>query len=88
MRCCCTALRPEPDRAADVEPAELAQLVIETKRAWQSVGRVQYGPSRAEATSVKHRRSIYIAEDIEAGAAPTQGAVSGTGSAVSSLNGT
>jgi len=59
------------DSAFSLEPAELKQLVVETKRAWESVGRVQYGSSSAEATSVKHRRSIYIAEDVEAGAALT-----------------
>ncbi len=55
------------DSAFSLEPAELSQLVVETKRAWQSLGRVTYGFSSREATSVKHQRSIYIAEDIEAG---------------------
>jgi len=55
------------DSAFSLEPAELAQLGAETGRAWRSLGGVRYGASAAEATSVKHRRSIYVAEDIGAG---------------------
>ena len=45
----------------------MTQLVVETKRAWQSLGRVQYGPTEAEKASMKFRRSLYIAEDMKAG---------------------
>lgn len=55
------------DAAFSMEPAEMKQLVVETKRAWQSLGGVAYGPTEAEKPSLKHRRSLYIAEDIKAG---------------------
>ncbi|HHD63608.1 MAG TPA: pseudaminic acid synthase [Desulfobulbaceae bacterium] len=55
------------DSTFSLEPEELKQLVIETERAWQSLGTVSYGPSEAEKPSLKFRRSLYIAEDIQAG---------------------
>ena len=55
------------DSAFSLEPAELAQLVIETERAWQALGRVTYGPTKAEESAVMRRRSIYVAEDLKAG---------------------
>jgi pseudaminic acid synthase len=55
------------DSAFSLEPEEMKQLVIETDRAWQSLGEVTYGPSEAEKGSLTFRRSIYIAEDMEKG---------------------
>lgn len=55
------------DAAFSLEPEELHQLVIETERAWQSLGRVAYGPTEAERQSLKFRRSLYIAKDLKAG---------------------
>lgn len=55
------------DSAFSMEPEEMKQLVIETERAWQSLGQVQYGPTEAERPSMKFRRSLYIAEDMKAG---------------------
>jgi N-acetylneuraminate synthase len=55
-----------------MEPAELAALVIETERAWQSLGRIQYSPGEAEQKSLKYRRSVYIAEDLKAGTVLTK----------------
>ncbi|OPX34361.1 MAG: hypothetical protein B1H12_10235 [Desulfobacteraceae bacterium 4484_190.2] len=55
------------DAPFSIEPAELKQLVEETKRAWQSLGRVQYGPTRPECKSLVFRRSIYVTADIDAG---------------------
>jgi N-acetylneuraminate synthase len=55
------------DSAFSQEPDEMKQLVIETERAWQSLGTVTYGPSEAERPSLKFRRSLYIAEDMKAG---------------------
>ncbi|MEI6153746.1 MAG: SAF domain-containing protein, partial [Deltaproteobacteria bacterium] len=55
------------DSAFSLEPAELAQLVIEAKRAWQAIGRVTYGPTRAEERAVMRRRSVYVTEDLKAG---------------------
>ena len=53
------------DSAFSMEPKEMKQLVIETERAWQSLGDVKYGASDAEIGSWTFRRSLYIAEDMK-----------------------
>jgi len=55
------------DSAFSMEPDEMKALVIETERAWQSLGEVKYGPTEAEKGSMTFRRSLYIAEDMEKG---------------------
>ena len=56
------------DSTFSLEPAEMNQLVIETERAWQALGNVQYGiQSAAEGRSMTFRRSLYITEDVAAG---------------------
>lgn len=55
------------DSAFSLEPAELASLVVETKRAWQALGQVTYGPTKKEQASLAYRRSLYIVEDMEPG---------------------
>jgi pseudaminic acid synthase len=55
------------DSAFSMEPAEMAQLVIESERAWQALGGVSYGCTQAERKSVQFRRSLYIVEDLKAG---------------------
>ncbi len=56
------------DSAFSLEPEELQALVIETERAWQALGRVQYGTASAqEAKSLAFRRSLYVVKDIKAG---------------------
>jgi N-acetylneuraminate synthase len=55
------------DSAFSLEPEEMKQLVIETERAWQSLGKVKYGPTEAEKGSTVFRRSLYIAEDMKKG---------------------
>ena len=55
------------DSTFSMEPAEMAQLVLETERAWEALGRVSYGPTEAEKKSIQFRRSLYVVEDIKAG---------------------
>lgn len=55
------------DSAFSLEPEELRDLVIETERAWQSLGNIQYGVQRAEAKSRLFKRSLYVAQDIAPG---------------------
>ncbi len=55
------------DSAFSLEPEEMKSLVIETERAWQSLGDVTYGPSEAEKGSLTFRRSLYIAKDMKKG---------------------
>ena len=55
------------DSAFSLEPQEMANLVVETERAWQALGTVHYGPTEAESRSLIFRRSIYVAHDINEG---------------------
>ncbi|MEH6459386.1 pseudaminic acid synthase [Chitinimonas sp. JJ19] len=55
------------DATFSLEPAELASLVVETERAWQAMGQVQYGATSAEQKSLVYRRSLYVVADIAAG---------------------
>jgi pseudaminic acid synthase len=55
------------DSAFSMEPEEMQQLVVETERAWQAVGKINYGATEAEKSSLTFRRSLYIAQDMKAG---------------------
>lgn len=55
------------DSTFSMEPAEMAQLVLETERAWQALGKVSYGVTEAEKKSIQFRRSLYIVKDLKAG---------------------
>jgi N-acetylneuraminate synthase len=55
------------DSVFSLEPHELELLVIETERAWRSLGFVSYGGIGSEEKSKIFRRSIYVANDIKAG---------------------
>jgi len=55
------------DATFSMEPEEMQQLVIETERAWKSLGKINYGPTEAEKKSLIFRRSLYIAEDMKKG---------------------
>lgn len=56
------------DSAFSLEPEELRALVLETKRAWQALGKVSYGSSSAqEGRSKQFRRSLYFSKALSAG---------------------
>jgi len=55
------------DAAFSMEPAEMAQLVIESERAWQALGQVYYGQTKAEKSSLAYRRSLYVVKDLKVG---------------------
>jgi N-acetylneuraminate synthase len=55
------------DSAFSLEPDELKAMVIETERAWESLGTVQYGIQESERKSLNFKRSIYVVKDILAG---------------------
>jgi N-acetylneuraminate synthase len=59
------------DSTFSLEPEEMHALVVETERAWQSLGTVRYGTSSAEQASLQFRRSLYVTQDIKAGEAFT-----------------
>lgn len=56
------------DSAFSLEPAELKALVEESARAAQALGAVHYGPTADERPSLQFRRSLYITQDLPAGA--------------------
>jgi len=60
------------DSAFSIEPDEMRCLVIEAERAWQALGHVTYGPTAKEQASLRFRRSLYIVEDVKAGAVLTR----------------
>jgi len=55
------------DSAFSMEPAEMAQLVTESTRAWQALGYISYGATEAEKKSLQYRRSLYVVKDLKRG---------------------
>jgi N-acetylneuraminate synthase len=55
------------DAKFSLEPDEMRSLVAESKKAWEALGKVQYGPSEQEIKSLIFRRSIYAVKNIAAG---------------------
>ncbi len=55
------------DSEFSLEPDEFARLVKETETAWLALGDVRFGPSEKEVNARLRRRSIYVAEDMQAG---------------------
>lgn len=53
------------DDSFSINPKELKELVIESKRAWKSKGKIYYGISKSEKSSLIFKRSIYISKDIK-----------------------
>ncbi len=63
------------DSAFSLEPMELAALVEETRRAWQALGAIRYGPTEAEKPSLRYRRSLHIVRDLRHGDTITEDAI-------------
>jgi pseudaminic acid synthase len=55
------------DSAFSMEPHEMETLVVETKRAWQALGKISYGATDAERKSMVFRRSLYVTKNLKAG---------------------
>ncbi len=55
------------DSAFSLEPGELATLVVESERAWQSLGAARIGPRASESEGLRFRRSLYVVADVRAG---------------------
>ena len=56
------------DSSFSIETEDLKKLVIETNRAWKSLGKISYGPTKEEKSSIIFRRSIYVTKNIKSGA--------------------
>ena len=55
------------DSAFSSDIDEFKSLVNECNNAWESLGKINYGPTREEHNSKKKRRSIYISKNIKIG---------------------
>lgn len=55
------------DDSFSLEPLELAQLCRDSKTAWNSLGKIDYGRKPSEKGNAQFRRSLYINSTIAAG---------------------
>jgi pseudaminic acid synthase len=55
------------DSTFSIEPDELKALVIESERAFLSLGKVYYGVQKEEEKSLRFKRSLYVVNDIKSG---------------------
>jgi N-acetylneuraminate synthase len=55
------------DADFSLEPQELKQLVLESRRAWESLGSPTFVPTDSEAESLKLRRSLCVVKDVRKG---------------------
>ncbi|MDE1462282.1 pseudaminic acid synthase [Spartinivicinus poritis] len=56
-----------PDDSFSIEPEELAELCMNTKKAWNSIGCVDYSIKHSEQDNIKFRRSIYFVKEMRKG---------------------
>lgn len=56
-----------PDDAFSLEPDELKALCMGVREAWEALGSVERSLKPSEAGPNKHRRSLYVVEDVVAG---------------------
>ena len=55
------------DAGFSIEPHELEQLVVESKRVAESLGDANFGPTEAEKPQLALRRSLYVVKDMAKG---------------------
>lgn len=55
------------DSAFSMEPQEMKSLVVESERAFLSLGQIQLDSQKSEEKSKRFKRSIYVIKDIEKG---------------------
>ena len=56
-----------PDDSFSLEPADLRQLCVGARTAWEAMGQVDYGFKSSERSNIKFRRSLYISRSVKAG---------------------
>jgi len=61
-----------PDAAFSLEPDEFSALTADCKAAWQALGRAQYDVLGSERANLQFRRSLYVNQDVPAGAIMTR----------------
>jgi N-acetylneuraminate synthase len=55
-----------PDDSFSLEPADLTALCLGAKRAWQCLGKVDYGRKSSEKGNAQFRRSLYFTRSLQA----------------------
>lgn len=55
------------DSAFSMNPEEMRDLVIESEKAWKSLGSIRYAATPAERVTHSHRPSLYFIEDLPKG---------------------
>ena len=55
------------DSTFSIEPEEMKNLVVESERAFLSLGSVYYGVQEAEKKSLRFKRSVYVVKDVSPG---------------------
>ena len=56
-----------PDDSFSLEAKELEELCLNSKTAWESLGKIDYGIKSSEYNNIKFRRSLYCIKDIKKG---------------------
>jgi len=56
-----------PDSAFSLEPEEFKAMVDAVRTAQKALGSPLFGPSKAEANSLRFRRSLFVVEDVKRG---------------------
>ena len=64
-----------PDDSFSLEPSDLATLCQGTRKAWEALGKVDYGRKASERGNVQFRRSLYFVKNLKAGEVITPEAV-------------
>ena len=64
---CLSRAIENPDSSFSMEPAEFAQMVKDIRQAETAIGRVTYGPTKQEESSIVFRKSIFVVQDIKKG---------------------
>lgn len=64
---CVSRQEPGPDSAFSIEPHELREMIAAIRFTEKALGRVSYEVTPRESVSRSHRRSLFVAEDIQAG---------------------
>jgi len=55
------------DAAFSLEPHEMGNLVIESQRAFEALGKVHYGIIESEKGSLQFKRSLYVVKEVKTG---------------------
>jgi pseudaminic acid synthase len=64
-----------PDDSFSLEPEELTALCLDTRTAWQALGKVDYGKKSSELANAQFRRSLYFVKSLNAGDVVTEDSI-------------